>query len=412
MGRKRKIPYSYKIRPWFQGDVSSDSEDNGPQPQRPCLVNPDNQLAIHSDPPSEPASSSSFQSLTSQASLVSSVNTSTSQQNVSEQNEYHVSSDVPEDLHDDHSSSDVPEDPRDDHSSSDVPEDPRDDHSSSDVPEDPRDHQESSDVPEDPRDHQESSDDFPEDLNDHQESSDDFPEDLNDVPELPCYQGSQLISHDQQDLHSSPESRGSDELMSSPLPDVNSGPEDDLSPASGVQDDASGVAEDDLGNDDVENTVDDDGFDDPEFLEVSADMIEERDYHSLLEELSGDWLKTELDHHVSKTATDIFWRLACTKIVKLFEIKSRQNIKRKLPQFQQIRRNLCNNIPPIKMELGFINKETGQLEIHENLDKTPVKRFPPSKFQKAYEISSIEVSFRAQGISVTNYAQSLSQSTY
>ena len=42
------------------------------------------------------------------------------------------------------------------------------------------------------------------------------------------------------------------------------------------------------------------------------------------------------------------------------------------------------------METGFINKETNQITIIEG-DKTPRNRFPPSKFEKIFEIASVQV---------------------
>ena len=55
MGRKRKVPLSYKVRPWYKGDITTDSEDNDAIPTRPVLQ-PDLNQTIVSDVPSDPNS--------------------------------------------------------------------------------------------------------------------------------------------------------------------------------------------------------------------------------------------------------------------------------------------------------------------------------------------------------------------
>ena len=119
--------------------------------------------------------------------------------------------------------------------------------------------------------------------------------------------------------------------------------------------------------------------------------IEEKDYFSLLKDLANDWLGIELNHHVSKSATDAFWSLALEKKFPLFETKQRQQVRRKTPQFQQMRNILSEKIPPIKMTMGFIHKETGELVVEENLHSTPLKMYGPAEYRKAYEIASVKV---------------------
>ena len=61
MGRKRKVPLSYKARPWFKGDITTDSEDGEnyvPQPIFQWLE----MIETLSDVPSEPLSPGSPES--------------------------------------------------------------------------------------------------------------------------------------------------------------------------------------------------------------------------------------------------------------------------------------------------------------------------------------------------------------
>ena len=120
---------------------------------------------------------------------------------------------------------------------------------------------------------------------------------------------------------------------------------------------------------------------------------EEKDYYKLLKDVSKDWLLIEINHDVSKTATDAFWQLATKKLPELFEVKKLRNVQRKTPQFQQIRNTLQNkNTPEIKMQFGYIHKSTGEMSIEDDLHKAPISKYPASQYQKAYEIATVDVS--------------------
>lgn len=68
-----------------------------------------------------------------------------------------------------------------------------------------------------------------------------------------------------------------------------------------------------------------------------------------------------------------------------------QNITKKVPQFQQIRRKLYENrTPDVNLEIGYKNKETDEVTII-NDTVTPKSRFPPNRFDKMFEIASVKV---------------------
>ena len=50
-------------------------------------------------------------------------------------------------------------------------------------------------------------------------------------------------------------------------------------------------------------------------------------------------------------------------------------------------------VPPIDLKIAYQNCETKEI-IVVNETTTPVKRFPPSRFDKLYEIGTVNVSTR------------------
>ena len=137
----------------------------------------------------------------------------------------------------------------------------------------------------------------------------------------------------------------------------------------------------------------DDDDDDNHFEDPEDDEPDERSYQELFEQVSRDWMDIELDHQVSKTASNLFWKIASSKMIKMFEKKRTENIGRKTPQFQQIRRNFNKTVPTISMDIGYIDKGTGELTVEHDLQQTPVKNYPPSQYKKAFEIAKVDVSF-------------------
>ena len=130
----------------------------------------------------------------------------------------------------------------------------------------------------------------------------------------------------------------------------------------------------------------------PRQSQTDSDIeAENEDYNDALHELSKDWLEIEINHHVSKTATNKFWEVATKKIFPLFQAKKRQKVEKKTPQFRSMREKLNRGIPPISMEIGYVSKTTGELIVKKDLQTTPVREFPPSEYQKVYEIASVQV---------------------
>lgn len=114
-------------------------------------------------------------------------------------------------------------------------------------------------------------------------------------------------------------------------------------------------------------------------------------FRYILGQFSEQWLLNEINHKVSKTASGGFWDLANKWMFKLTSAFNREN-KKKIPQFGYIRQKLVKaNVPDILMDTGYVNKETQELIVVENAKKIPVRDFPPDKFEKVFEISSVKV---------------------
>ena len=43
------------------------------------------------------------------------------------------------------------------------------------------------------------------------------------------------------------------------------------------------------------------------------------------------------------------------------------------------------------MEIGYIERRSGELIIEKNLQSTPIKMYPPSEYKKANEMASVKV---------------------
>ena len=118
-----------------------------------------------------------------------------------------------------------------------------------------------------------------------------------------------------------------------------------------------------------------------------------RDYKDVLKELSEKWIMAEIDHDVSKEATNTFWQIANKYFHSLYSLKSQQGVTRKIPQFPHLRKTLVHdNVPPVKMEIGYESKDTGDIVVVENVETTPTSRFPASTHRRLFEIASVDVS--------------------
>ena len=133
-----------------------------------------------------------------------------------------------------------------------------------------------------------------------------------------------------------------------------------------------------------ENEGGEDDGEENEYLEP-----DDENYDAVLKKLQSEWLLLESSHKVSKTATDLFWKVA----LKLFpKLKTSIGNKRTC-QFKTIRRKMYDDcVPEVSLEIGYKNKRTGDVQVV-NERCTPVKQFPPSQFEKFYEIGSLKVSY-------------------
>ena len=148
------------------------------------------------------------------------------------------------------------------------------------------------------------------------------------------------------------------------------------------------------GNEDQHYEMDDDIEDFVPMEEDEDDDVFENgfnNYLAILTELSRQWILIEVDHRVSKQASEEFWRLANDLFPKLYDAKGDRG--RKIPQFCHIRRKLYEQkVPPVKMEIAYKSKETGEVTVVANVTKTPVSRFPANTHRRLYEIASVDVS--------------------
>ena len=122
------------------------------------------------------------------------------------------------------------------------------------------------------------------------------------------------------------------------------------------------------------------------------DEDEDISFNSLFYSFSKQWLNAQLNHNVSLAASNSFWNLAFKYVSKLHELKETENIKRKIPQFMQIRKNLFQDLSPnVIMNFAFLNKNDNSIH-HVNTDHTPVKEFERNpQYQKLYEEAHIKV---------------------
>ena len=65
---------------------------------------------------------------------------------------------------------------------------------------------------------------------------------------------------------------------------------------------------------------------------------------------------------------------------------------KKVPQFSHIRDNLYKTkVPPVNLEIGFKSKD-GEITVLKDVTTAPNSRYPPSSFDRLYEIASVDVS--------------------
>ena len=136
--------------------------------------------------------------------------------------------------------------------------------------------------------------------------------------------------------------------------------------------------------------TDEDSDDDEDGME-DVDDDEDQDYQSILDSLIEKWMLAEVDHTISKLASNKLWKLAFHFIPRLMQARSLENVTKKVPQFNHIRKCLYDKrTPTVNLEIAYKNKNTDEVVIVQDT-KTPKSRFPPDTFDKMYEMASVKV---------------------
>lgn len=144
----------------------------------------------------------------------------------------------------------------------------------------------------------------------------------------------------------------------------------------------------DVGEDAFESEPEPDDPDDD--VEVQDDVNDS--YKDLLEKLSEKWITLEINHRMSKTASNELWELAKSTFPRLHRAKMEERVCKKIPKFPTLRDKLyATHVPKIRMEIAYKNKETGGITIIEDALSTPVTRFHPHLYEKLYESAKVEV---------------------
>ena len=121
------------------------------------------------------------------------------------------------------------------------------------------------------------------------------------------------------------------------------------------------------------------------------DEVEQNNYDTLYKELTKEWIVAEIDHRVSKTCSDEFWRISNKYFHQLYLAKEREGRKKKVPQFRQARAAMYHNkVPPITMSIAYKHRQTGEISVVQG-ESTPVSQYPPDIYSKVYEAASVEV---------------------
>lgn len=68
-----------------------------------------------------------------------------------------------------------------------------------------------------------------------------------------------------------------------------------------------------------------------------------------------------------------------------------QQVRRKIPQFQQIRRTLEKKYTPdVQLEVAYQKRDTNEVTVV-NTTINPRKRFPGNEYEKLYEVATVKV---------------------
>ena len=147
--------------------------------------------------------------------------------------------------------------------------------------------------------------------------------------------------------------------------------------------------EDEQDEQDEQDEDDEDDEDDEQ--EVDVNPIQFQSFDTIFQKLIEDWLLAEVDHKVSKTATNLFWKIANTYFPSLYAAKEREGRRKRVPQFKQARKKLHQkNVPKVSMKMAFKHNKTGEISVVKG-ESTPTSKYPPNVYTKLYEVASVEV---------------------
>lgn len=101
----------------------------------------------------------------------------------------------------------------------------------------------------------------------------------------------------------------------------------------------------------------------------------------------------EINHRVSKEASNLFWRLGNALFHDLHLARGQ---RKRVPQFPHLRNKLYDTkVPKVNLKIGYQSKEDGEITVFEGT-RDPVSRFPPHTYKRIYEIAWVDVSIYFQ----------------
>lgn len=114
-------------------------------------------------------------------------------------------------------------------------------------------------------------------------------------------------------------------------------------------------------------------------------------YSTIFSNLTKDWVLAEIDHKVSKRASECFWKVANKYFHCLYLAKEREARRKKVPQFKAARNTMYQNkVPKVIVEVAYKNNQTGELTV-ERGSTTPTSKYPGNVYSKMYEMASVQV---------------------
>ena len=117
---------------------------------------------------------------------------------------------------------------------------------------------------------------------------------------------------------------------------------------------------------------------------------EQNAYFKLLQGIAEKWILVEMNHTVSKAASNEFWKIATSLIPHLFTTKSQLKITRKTPQFIHLRRKLYKQFLP-KIHRTTAYQEDGSDDIVEVPEDRQADFILTDSHHKIYETASVKV---------------------